>query len=63
MPERTDAETLQAYLQSADEWDARAANARADTERDDARRIAASYRALARAVGWNGEETARDQRH
>ena len=55
MPQRTDAETMRAYLRSAAEWDARAAAVRSASERDGARKVAESYRALARAVGWTGE--------
>ena len=55
MAEPTDAEILQGYLQSAADWDGRVANARTESERDGAKKIAESYRALARAVGWDGE--------
>jgi hypothetical protein len=57
MPQRTDAETMDAYLQSAAEWDARAAAAQSTSERDGARKVADSYRALARAVGWTDGAT------
>jgi hypothetical protein len=55
MSQRTDAETMRAYLQSAAEWDARAAAAHSASQRDGARKVAESYRALARAVGWTGD--------
>lgn len=55
MPQRTDIETMQSYLRSAKEWDARAAKARSESERDGAQKVADSYRALAKAVGWAGD--------
>ncbi|HEY3811602.1 MAG TPA: hypothetical protein VGL66_00125 [Caulobacteraceae bacterium] len=55
MPARTDTETMHAYLRNAAEWDMRAVNARSESEREGARKVADSYRALARAVGWDGK--------